>query len=52
MVSNKTVDQLNKNIEEECKLITPKTLRNTRKGWEMRMKHCIAIDGEQFEHLI
>jgi transposase len=48
----RTIEDLKNNIIEECKKITPEMLRNSRNSWEMRLKHCIAADGEQFEHLI
>ncbi len=47
-----TIEDLTNNIIEECKKITPEMLRYFRNSWEMRLKHCIAVDGQQFEHLI
>jgi hypothetical protein len=40
------------NIRDACRLTTPEMLKNCRKEREIRIKHCIANDGEQFEHLI
>jgi len=48
----RNLQELMDNIRETCKSITPQMLMNVRKEWELRIKHCIANDGKQFEHLI
>jgi hypothetical protein len=50
----KTLTQLKKNIRNVVRRLNrkPNMLTKVRKAWELRLKHCITIDGEQFEHLI
>lgn len=44
--------ELRQRIIEECAKITPEMLANVRSGFEMRLYHCQAAMGHQFEHLI
>ena len=48
----RTLEDLKINIINACKSVTPEMLTNVREAWEMRIKHCITADGEQFEHMI
>jgi hypothetical protein len=46
------LEDLKNNIRDACRAVTPDMLENVRTGWGLRLKHCIAINGAQFEHLI
>lgn len=46
------IQELKQRIADECRKITPQMLRNVRAAFEMRLYHCQAAMGAQFEHLI
>jgi hypothetical protein len=48
----RTLDDLRANIVNACATVTPEMLKNVRAEWDLRLKHCIAKDGEQFEHCL
>lgn len=48
----RTIEQLQENIMNECGRVTPTHLANVLRAFTMRLQHCIAAEGKQFEHLI
>ena len=48
----KTLHELKVAIRDAINSITEEMLINVINAWEMRLRHCIANEGKQFEHLL
>jgi len=48
----RNINDLTTNIRAACQLITPEMIQNVQGSWQMRLRHCIAAEGRQFEDLI
>lgn len=44
--------ELRRRIEEECARIPPEMFRRSIVAFGDRLHHCLAVNGEQFEHLL
>lgn len=47
-----SLDDLRRKIVSECRRITPEILQNVRSAFELRLYHCVGVNGGHFEHLI
>jgi len=45
------MEELKKRITDEMNLITADMSRNVRNSFQLRLAHCQAVGGRQFEHL-
>lgn len=47
-----TVEELRARITEACNSITIRTLQNTRRNFQDRLGHCLAVEGKHFEQFL
>jgi transposase len=47
-----TVEELRGRITDACNSITVRQLQNTRRNFQDRLGHCLAVEGKQFEQFL